>query len=171
MIYILTGDIRTGKTTALLEWINTSAALSGTNRNDVDGVLCPDDDKGKRYFLNIKSKDKYPLAANSDTEDHNIISIGPFQFLKSSFQNANDYLLQSNDKREYLYLVVDELGKLELKNIGLHDSAKSIIAQHENSKTHHLILVVRESLLNDIIEHYDISQYSVLRKEDLDTLN
>lgn len=163
MIYILTGNIRTGKTTALLDWCK--------NRNDVDGVLCPDDDKGKRYFLNIKSKDTYPLAANSDTENHNIISVGPFQFLKSSFQKANDYLLQSNEKSEYSYLVIDELGKLELKNIGLHDSAKSIITQHENSKSHHLILVVRESLLNEIITHYNISEYSVLRKEDLGSLD
>jgi nucleoside-triphosphatase THEP1 len=162
MIFILTGAIRTGKTTALLDWCK--------NRNDADGVLCPDDDKGKRYFLNIKSKDTYPLAANSDTEDHNIISIGPFQFLKSSFQNANDYLLHSNDKSDYSYLVVDELGKLELKNIGLHNSAKSIIIQHENSNSHHLILVVRESLLNNIIEHYDISEYLVLEKEDLESL-
>lgn len=162
MIYILTGDIRTGKTTALLDWCKS--------RNDVNGVLCPDDENGLRYFLNIKSKDTYPLAANSDTEENNIISIGPFQFLKSSFQNANDYLLQSNDQRDYLYLVIDELGKLELKNIGLHDSARSIVNQHENSKSHHLILVVRESLLNDIIEHYSISEYSVLKKEDLETI-
>lgn len=163
MIYILTGDIRTGKTTTLFNW--------SENRNDVDGVLCPDDDKGKRYSLNIKSKETYPLAANSDTEDHNIISIGPFQFLKSSFQKANDYLLHSNDKRDYSYLVVDELGKLELKNIGLHDAAKWIIAQHVKDKIHHLILVVRESLLNEIIEHYRISQYLVLKKENLKSLS
>ena len=162
MIYILTGDIRTGKTSALLDWCK--------NRNDVDGVLCPDDDKGKRYFLNIKSKDCYPLAANSDTEKDNIISIGPFQFLKSSFQNANDYLIHVNDKRDYSYLVVDELGKLELKNVGLDDSAKSIIIEHETSKSHHLILVVRESLLNKINDHYNITQYSVLKKEDLESL-
>jgi nucleoside-triphosphatase len=162
MIYILTGDIRTGKTSALLDWCK--------NRNDVDGVLCPDDDKGKRYFLNIKSKETYALAAHTDTKEDNIISIGPFQFLKSSFENANQYLIHVNEKRDCLYLVVDELGKLELKNIGLDDSAKSIIIQHEKDKSRHLILVVRESLLNEIIEHYNITQYSVLRKEDLENL-
>ncbi|WP_296383302.1 nucleoside-triphosphatase [Winogradskyella sp.] len=162
MIYILTGDIRIGKTTALLDWCK--------NRSDTDGVLCPDDDKGKRYFLNIKSKNSYPLAANTNTEEDNIVSIGPFQFLKSSFQNANDYLVHCNEKRDYSYLIVDELGKLELKNVGLHDSAKHIVIQHENSKSHHIILVVRESLLSEIIEHYNISQYSVLRKEDLEIL-
>jgi nucleoside-triphosphatase THEP1 len=162
MIYILTGAIRTGKTTALLDW--------SENRNDVDGVLCPDNEKGKRYFLNIKSKTNYPLAAHSDTEEDDIILIGPFQFLKSSFQKANDYLIQSIDQSDYLYLVVDELGKLELKNSALQQSAKNIISPHENSKSHHLILVVRDSLLNEIIAHYDISKYSVLRKEDLKTI-
>ena len=49
MIYILTGAIRTGKTTALLNWIN--------NRNDVDGLLCPDNENGKRYFLKVKTKE------------------------------------------------------------------------------------------------------------------
>ncbi len=47
MIYILSGNIRTGKTTALFEW--------SENRNDIDGLLCPDDEFGKRYFLKIKT--------------------------------------------------------------------------------------------------------------------
>ncbi len=50
MIYILTGDIRTGKTTALLDWIK--------DRNDVDGLLCPDSENGMRYFLKVKSKEE-----------------------------------------------------------------------------------------------------------------
>ena len=45
MIYILTGDIRSRKTTALLHWIE--------GRKDVDGLLCPDDKTGKRYFLKV----------------------------------------------------------------------------------------------------------------------
>ncbi len=63
MIYILTGDIRTGKTSALLDWCK--------NRNDVDGVLCPDDDKGKRYFLNIKSKDCFRSNRESRSNSEN----------------------------------------------------------------------------------------------------
>lgn len=42
MIYILSGEIRTGKTSALREWVR--------KRNDVDGLLCPDDANGKRFF-------------------------------------------------------------------------------------------------------------------------
>ncbi|MTE26449.1 nucleoside-triphosphatase [Winogradskyella ouciana] len=159
MIYILTGDIRTGKTTALLNWIE--------GRADVDGVLCPDSENGKRYFLNIKTKEEYFLGTNLDTEENKIISIGAFQFLKSSFQKANNYLLEANEKRVSKYLIIDELGKLELKYNGLHDSAKVLIPKYEKNKDHYLILVVRESLFDDILEHYNISEYSVLKKDGL----
>ncbi|RKE98400.1 nucleoside-triphosphatase [Ichthyenterobacterium magnum] len=161
MIYILTGDIRTGKTTALLDWCN--------NRNDVDGLVCPDNEKGKRYFLKVKSKTTFPLEVDSGN-DNDILSIGPFQFLKSSFKKANEYLINVNDKKDYSYLIIDELGKLELKNKGLHDSAKRIIIQYKNNKSQHLILIVRESLLDAIIKHYNISEYSVLKKDDLEIL-
>ena len=60
MIYILTGDIRTGKTTALLEWCK--------NCDDVDGLLCPDNAEGKRYFLEIKSKNEFELETEFETE-------------------------------------------------------------------------------------------------------
>lgn len=162
MIHILSGDIRTGKTTALFDWV--------ADRNDVDGVLCPDDENGQRYFLNIKSKKTYPLAANSDTEDHSIISIGPFRFLKAAFEEANTLLLLRFSEKAHRYLIIDELGKLELKNLGLHRAAETLIPDYMFDNTQHLILVVRASLLEDIIEHYNISAYSVLIKEDLKRL-
>lgn len=157
MIYILTGDIRTGKTTALLNWIE--------GRTDVDGVLCLDGKNGKRYFLEIKSKEEFELEVELESEK--TITIGPFHFLKSAFEKANEFLITLSAKNESQYLVIDELGKLELKNTGLHDSAKVLIPKYEKNKDHHLILVVRESLFDDILEHYNISEYSVLKKDGL----
>ncbi|WP_430466806.1 nucleoside-triphosphatase [Winogradskyella ouciana] len=157
MIYILTGDIRTGKTTALLNWIE--------GRTDVDGVLCPDGKNGKRYFLEIKPKEEFELEVELESEK--TITIGPFHFLKSAFEKANEFLITLSAKNESQYLVIDELGKLELKNTGLHDSAKVLIPKYEKKKDHHLILVVRESLFDDILEHYNISEYSVLKKDGL----
>ncbi|OUS03541.1 hypothetical protein A9Q86_01115 [Flavobacteriales bacterium 33_180_T64] len=158
MIYILSEAIRTGKTTTLLEWTK--------NRTDVDGVLCPDNEKGKRYFLKIKSKGIFSLEV--ETENINdIIQVGPFRFLKSAFEKANDFVISLTSNKENRYLIIDELGKLELKNTGLHASAKMIIPQYILNDKEHLILVVRESLLYEIIAHYDISHYSIIKKEDL----
>ena len=58
MIYILTGEIRSGKTTALKTW--------ASDRADVDGLICPDGKNGKRYFLKVKSKEEIELEAESE---------------------------------------------------------------------------------------------------------
>ena len=160
MIYILTGPIRTGKTSALLTWCN--------NRDDVDGVLCPDDENGKRYFLNIKSNEKHLLEAEEDAiHENDITSVGRFHFFKKSFDLANEYLVGLKDEVSFSYLIIDELGKLELQNQGLHFSAKKLIQCYMLHKHQHLILVVRESLIDAILKHYEILKFQLLKKEDL----
>jgi len=161
MIYILRGDIRTGKTTALLEWCK--------NRDDVDGVLCPDNAEGKRYFLEVKSKNEFKLEIEFETEA--IIEIGNFKFLKSAFEKANTYLLAVASENESQYLIIDELGKLELKGEGLHLSAERLIPNYETNENKHLILVVRDYLLEAILTHYSIEKYRILTKVNLETLN
>ena len=161
MIYILRGDIRTGKTTALVEWCK--------NRDDVDGVLCPDNAEGKRYFLEVKSKNEFEFETEFETEG--IIEIGNFKFLKSAFEKANAYLLAVASENESQYLIIDELGKLELKKEGLHLSAERLIPNYETNENKHLILVVRDYLLEAILTHYSIEKYRILTKVNLETLN
>ncbi|SDG96223.1 nucleoside-triphosphatase [Winogradskyella thalassocola] len=161
MIYILRGDIRTGKTTALLEWCK--------NRDDVDGVLCPDNAEGKRYFLEVKSKSEFELETELETEA--IIEIGYFKFLKSAFEKANAYLQSVALKNESKYLIIDELGKLELKGEGLHLSVERLIPNYETNENKHLILVVRDYLLEAVLTHYSIEKYRILTKVNLETLN
>lgn len=157
MIYILTGAIRTGKTTALVEWCK--------NRDDVDGVLCPDNAEGKRYFLEVKSKSEFELETELETEA--IIEIGYFKFLKSAFEKANAYLQSVASKNESQYLIIDELGKLELKGEGLHLSVERLIPNYETNENKHLILVVRDYLLEAVLTHYSISEYKILEREGL----
>lgn len=164
MIYILTGDIRSGKTTALLSWAKT--------RTDVDGLLCPDDKDGKRYFLKVRSKKEFQLETDPDYEasEKDIIKVGPFQFLKSAFKRANDFLVSFTSENESRYLIIDELGKLELRNKGLHVSAEILIPEFIADKKCHLIMVVRDYLVDGIVAHYRISEYQLLKKEDLKSL-
>ena len=160
MIYILTGAIRSGKTTALLDW--------SKNKNDIDGLLCPDDAHGKRYFLKLKNKTTFKLEAEAETEA--IVAIGNFKFLQSAFNEANDYLILEASKTERQYLIIDEIGKLELKNEGLHVSTKVLISQFRSKDNSHLILVVRDYLLDAVLDHYGITECSILNTEDLEYL-
>ncbi|WP_299110883.1 nucleoside-triphosphatase [uncultured Winogradskyella sp.] len=157
MIYILSGDIRSGKTTALLNWVE--------GRNDVDGLLCPDGENGKRFFLNIKSKQQFELEVESESED--TITIGSFHFLKSSFKRANEFLMLMLMAPAKMFLVIDELGKLELKNQGLHDPATLLIPKFINNTKQHLILVVRTSLYDETIQHYGIENHKRITVKDL----
>lgn len=159
MIYILTGSIRSGKTTALMDWVNT--------RNDADGLLCPDGENGQRYFLKIKSKVEFEFEAEIEVEKEDLIEIGNFKFLKSAFDEANDYLILKASEAKAKYLIIDELGKLELMNLGLHLAAATLIPKYLNTENQHLILVIRDYLLEDILRNYSISEYSVFQKEDL----
>lgn len=157
MIYILTGNIRSGKTTTLLNW--------SKNRKDVDGLLCPDNSNGKRYFQKLKTQEKFQLEME-DSDKDNLISVGKFRFLKSAFENANQYLIACS-KENPNYLVFDELGKLELKNQGLHEAAKVLVKNHESTSISHLILVVRTSLVEQILKHYNIQNYELISIDDL----
>ncbi|WP_292947815.1 nucleoside-triphosphatase [Olleya sp. UBA1516] len=160
MIYILTGAIRSGKTTALLSW--------SKNRKDVDGLLCPDDVNGKRYFLKLKNKTIFKLEAEAETEA--IVAIGSFKFLQSAFNEANDYLILEASKTEPKFLIIDEIGKLELKNEGVHVSTEALISQFKSIGNTHLILVVRDYLLDAVLEYYDITECSILTTSDLENL-
>jgi nucleoside-triphosphatase THEP1 len=160
MIYILTGAIRTGKTTALLNWIN--------NRNDVDGLLCPDNENGKRYFLKVKTKEEFLLEVRSEDSDQDVVTVGSFQFLKSAFEEANTFLISKGNELASQYLIIDELGKLELKNEGLHSAVELLMPVFSANAKKHLIVVIRNNLLNEILNHYAISNYCVLSKEELD---
>ncbi|WP_299338762.1 nucleoside-triphosphatase [uncultured Psychroserpens sp.] len=159
MIYIVTGDIRSGKTSALLDWIS--------NKENVDGVLCPDDVSGKRYFLKVKSKEIFPLEVESGIENKDIVEVGPFKFLNSAFDKANEFLKSLTSEMNNTFLIIDELGKLELKGLGLHSAAEVLIPKYMSSNKQHAILVVRTSLLQSIIEHYDIKYYKLINKDNL----
>ncbi len=159
MIYILSGKIRSGKTSALKDW--------AAQRNEVDGLLCPDNAEGKRYFFELKSKTEFALEVESESA-HDAISVGPFLFSKSAFERANTFLKTLLDSKNN-YVIIDELGKLELKNKGLHEAANLLIPNFIDHKEKHLILVIRDTLLEDTIEHYGISNYQIITKASLKT--
>lgn len=160
MIYILSGKIRTGKTSALREWTS--------KRNDIDGLLCPDDAHGKRYFLELKSQTEFPLEVEA-TEENDTIAVGAFLFSKASFDRANSYM-KTVVHSEAKFIILDELGKLELKNTGLHEAAEFLIPNFTNHKEKHLIVVIRDTLLDTTLKHYKISNYQLITKETVNFL-
>ena len=90
--------------------------------------------------------------------------------MKSAFKKANDYLISIASEVESSYLIIDEIGKLELRNEGLHRSAEALISRFKRDNAQHVIVVVRDYLLDAVWKHYTISEYKILKKEDLELL-
>lgn len=162
MVYILTGDIQTGKSFALNEWIK--------NKTNAIGLLSLCSDNGTRDFVDIRNKQTFSMHANVKDSEENKIYVGRFVFSKSAFKIANSIIQFEIKQTDYAYFIVDELGKLELNQNGLYESTQNLATKFQGKKDTHLILVVRSALLENMIEYYNLKPHKILHKEDLKTL-
>lgn len=150
-LYLLTGPIRSGKTTALMN------ALS--DRPNISGLLMPDLD-GTRQLFDIGERKSYPFQSRAnDFPNEPTITIGRFTFLQSGFERARQILAETLRKQPE-WLIVDELGPLELKGQGFEPHIGRIIHAHQHGQLQsRLLIVVRDYLLADVIRHYQIQRY------------
>jgi nucleoside-triphosphatase THEP1 len=150
-INIVTGKIQSGKTTGLFKLLNT--------RYYVDGILSPIVNE-KRVLYHIASKTIKRFEVDESNEK--TISIGNYIFLQESFDWANEKLIKGFSNKPD-FLVIDELGKLELKGKGFYPSIKEILEIKENLTTQ-LILVIRDYLLDEVLHYYGIcdNEYEIL---------
>jgi nucleoside-triphosphatase THEP1 len=153
-IHILTGPVQSGKTTRLIAWVRYHSSCAG--------ILSPVIND-KRYVYSIHHEQELLLETDEieQRRSDELVHIGPYSFLASSFQWARRELqtaLELNPR----WLIIDEIGRLELSGLGLEPMVTNVFKNFERSKDHHLILVVRESLLDKVILHYQIDgQYLV----------
>jgi len=146
-INILTGPVQSGKTTRLIAWVKYHRHCAG--------ILSPVINN-QRYIYSILANDNRRLESIGDPPDgEDILKIGKYAFLQSTFLWAREELrLAMNNKPTYL--VIDEIGPLELSGKGLEPMVTDILQNYKRSENHHLILVVRETLLEDVISHYNL---------------
>lgn len=146
-IYIYSGPIHSGKTTRLAEW--------AAQQKNIDGILAPMQ-KGKRYLKRIASGEIRQLEPDeSSMNPVDIYTIGKFSFSKSVFQWAADALQEATYK-PLNWLVIDEIGFLELDGQGLEPAVKKTLALNRSVGPKNILIVVREKLVEKIITHYDL---------------
>jgi nucleoside-triphosphatase THEP1 len=153
-IFLLSGPIQTGKTTRLTEWIK--------KKNDVDGILQPVID-GKRYIKHISSGIVQLLEISPDSNEKNILSIGNYKFNNDVFTWTRSKLLLTFNKHPE-WLIIDEVGKLEMDNKGLEPAISKILNDLNNQTNMNVVFVVRDYLVLDFLIKY------CLDKNDIQTL-
>jgi nucleoside-triphosphatase THEP1 len=149
-LYIVTGKIKSGKTTMLEEWCK--------GRDNVDGILSPVIND-QRYLRHIHSGKTILLEAGEGTEDKNKIYIGNYIFDSKAF-NWGNKILQKAFSNLPLWLIIDEIGPLELRGEGFEPLFTKILGEF-NQYPLHLMLVVRDTILNKFIEHYNLQNKKI----------
>jgi nucleoside-triphosphatase THEP1 len=145
-IYIFTDEIKSGKTTRLGNW--------AAGNPDTDGILAPVIG-GKRHLSRIKNKESRILEYEGSDTSVELTKIGSYNFIKSVFEWGQKELLDAMLQNPR-WLIVDEIGPLELKGGALEPAVSSVL---KNSLPDvNIILVVRKTLVDKVIVHYGLDK-------------
>ena len=143
-IFILTGEVHSGKTSKLLAWCQ--------RRKDVYGILTPVIE-GSRFFYDIHSREQFQMEAGYEDEG---LAVGRFRFSKIGFEKAIAVLNDSIHKSGWL--VVDEIGPLELRGEGFSVVVRKIV----NERIGKTLFVVRKALVDEVIRYFQLDRYNLI---------
>ncbi|MBN1532432.1 MAG: hypothetical protein JXA20_07205 [Spirochaetes bacterium] len=144
-IFVVTGAIGSGKTTGLMEW--------AARQDRVDGILQPVIG-GKRYMYHIASSTQRRLELDEGAPDDGAIRIGKYSFDRDVFRWGRARLERAF-RDDVRWLVIDEVGPLELAGGGLEPALGRIIAGRRQFHGA-IVLVIRKKLLDASIARYGL---------------
>ena len=147
-IFLLTGAKNSGKSTRLLKWAESQKGAVG--------IVCLRE-KGKRVLYSIHSNILKEHEVNSDSEP--VITVGKYYFSKKSFNWAEQEILKALEIKP-TWLILDEIGPLELQGMGHDKVIKQIFSNPELSNTK-LLFVIRENLVTEVISNYNIDKAKI----------
>jgi len=126
-VVLYVAPVQTGKTTSLVEW--------SADRKDVYGILTPVVD-GRRMFMDVHTRQLFSMEARED--ETATVATGKFVFSRKNFDRASSLI--RNALHNEGWLVIDEVGPLELNGEGFHGVLRQLLTERRQ-KT---LLVVRE---------------------------
>ncbi len=146
-MYIFSGPIHTGKTTKLEKWI--------IKNPDVDGILMPVIN-GRRYLYFIAKGETHLLETEIENPE-SFEQIGKYKFQIAIFQKAQNYLLGLIDHLPS-WIVIDEIGFLELNKLGFEPAVSTLISKLNSVKDVNILLVVRDYLKDEVMDFYKLDR-------------
>src|SRR5690606_21604826 len=144
MTLILAGPVRSYKTTTLEQWC--------AGRTDCGGVLSPDR-AGGRCLRNVRTGEEIAWQKSTTAQPDDLL-IGRFVFDAGAFQTAIGWLKEAVADPLIRYILLDEVGPLELSGKGWDRWLRQTLPLPEE-KT--LILVARTAVVEDVRKRYDLA--------------
>lgn len=160
MIHIITGKINDSKTTKLLDIFYSMengdgfVALKKMKNDLVYGYVA----------LHLSTGDQYPLTIREDFKDEEFVSccqVGPYLFYKPTIDLIEEKIRGMIQKR-VSPIFLDEIGILELNN----QCFANIFQEMVDSKLD-LYVTIRRSLVEEIIERYQITEYHLIESKEV----
>jgi nucleoside-triphosphatase len=159
-IFLITGPVQGGKTTFLKELVE----LLKEREISVGGFLCPGSfDSGDRSGFDLKNIGtgmELPMASALETEEW--IKYRRFWFNPDAFKQGIRWI-QASRLLEPDVVVIDEVGPMELEGLGWSDLLKSLVI----SPIPVQLWSVRENLLGEVMQKWDISPKHLIRIDQL----
>ncbi|MBN1301658.1 MAG: hypothetical protein JW995_10625 [Melioribacteraceae bacterium] len=145
-IIILSGPVQSRKTTSIIKWSDSRSGVAGIVQPVIDN---------KRHLQDLSTGEVRLLeTVESDTDK---ISVGKFLFSKKVLEWGKICLLHSI-KINPDWIILDEVGKLELNDKGLEPAVGYIISEASGQNKYSLLIVVRNYLLDDFISRYGLKR-------------
>jgi len=153
-IIIFSKPIHSGKTTELMKWSKMQQSCFGILMPDVDGLRKMYDIASQSYF---NAECKKLLIANEE-----LSVIGKYSFYQSSFDKANQIVEEASLLKPE-FIVIDEVGKLELEKEGFYASLKKLIdISNTNSADTKIIVAIRDVFVAEVIAGFNILNYKIV---------
>jgi len=145
--FLISGPVHSGKTTRLQSWVNMNSY------HKIDGILAPVLG-GKRNLLHISSNEMKRLEFSETEVRSTFTNIGKYSFDSHVFEWANKKLMETlNTKPEYV--VIDEIGPLELQGQGLEPAVSELLIK-QREELDNIIVIVRSTLMQEFLLHYKL---------------
>lgn len=186
-VYLLSADTGAGKTTTLLEWIQTCRAEKVT----VAGVLSPIGDADGRRYVQLASNDERRLLQLNDVTEgdkhavaerkavpsaargpelesadaraqaaasaEDAVSVGPFVFSQAVLRWGQEEISRGLGA-DVEWIIVDEVGPLEVRrNSGWEPAVGAALRARKEHPRTKFVIVVRPSLKAELMSHYGIA--------------
>jgi len=155
-IYIITGKIGSGKT-SLIQKLIQKFWLENIPVSGIYSARILENEKTTGYdIVNISTGKSVKFLR--DHGDENQPQIGKFYIDSEGIKIGNEILMNSKSK----LIIIDEIGKLELEDRGWAPSLKQLVT---GSKSH-LLISVREEVINEVTEKFKISPEIIFKIEE-----
>lgn len=157
-IFILTGPVHTGKSTALQKWTEHQLAAGKLVR----GLLNPEIE-GSKVFIDAASGHTFAMEAQPGEIS---IDVGKYRFSATAFERARQIITREGSLPADFF-TLDEIGKLELGDRGLEPAVSAFLTAMDAGLCARVILVIRDFLVDEAIRRYDLRKAVVIDKSGL----